>query len=107
MLFCFFVIILGSWWALIELTTLQRLCGISIVIVVAATDFIQVVAAATKPFPTMILEMGCITLTSQCCPNPRCPARSPLKLMGILITCLRTTDWIRDHILALGKALCK
>ena len=71
----------------------------------AATDFTQVVAAAIKPFPTTILEMGCITLTLQCCPNPRCPARLPLKLMGIPITCLSTTDWIKDHILALGKAL--
>ncbi len=69
----------------------------------AAADFTQVVAAAIKPFPTTILEMGCITLTLQCCPNPRCPARLPLKLMGIRITCLRTTGWIKDHILALGN----
>ena len=95
----------GYWWALIELTTLQWLYSISIVLVIAATDLTQIVAAAIKPSPTMILEMGCITLTLQCCPNPRCPARLPLNVMGIPITCLRTTDWIKDHILALGNSL--
>lgn len=77
----------------------------SIIAITAATEFTRIVAAAIKPSLTMILEMGCITLTLQCCPNPRCPARLPLKLMGTPITYLRTTGWIRDHILALGKAL--
>ena len=88
-----------------EITTLQWLCSISIIVVIAATEFTQILAAAMKPFLTVILEMGCITLTSQCCPNPRCHARLPLKLMGIPISYLRTTGWTEDHILALGSAL--